>query len=1049
VAEGTSRRIRMPFSAAPGPLHSRAAYAGGVVFNKILRAGEGKIVRRLTKIADAVEALEPDVTDLTDAELRAKTDEFKARYGDGETLDHLLPEAFAVVREASTRTLGQRHYRVQLMGGAALHLGNIAEMKTGEGKTLTGVLPAYLNALSGDGVHVVTTNDYLAQRDAEWMGRVQRFLGLSIGTIVSGQRPDVRREQYAADITHGTNNEFGFDYLRDNMAQSRNDLVQRGHAFAIVDEVDSILIDEARTPLIISGPAETSAKWYGEFARIAPLMKRDRHYEVEEAKRTISISEEGVEFVEDQLGIENLYEAANTPLISYLNNALKAKELYKKDQQYIVTDGEVLIVDEFTGRVLSGRRYNEGMHQAIEAKERVKIKDENQTLATITLQNYFRLYEKLSGMTGTAQTEAAELSQTYSLGVVPIPTNRPMVRADRADVIYKTEKAKFDSVVEDIAERHEAGQPVLVGTASVEKSELLSRYLVKRGIPHEVLNAKNHAREASIIAMAGRLGAVTVATNMAGRGTDIQLGGNAEFIADEQLRAKGLSPAETPEEYEAAWDDALASAQAQVKAEHDQVTEAGGLYVLGTERHESRRIDNQLRGRSGRQGDPGESRFYLSLGDDLMRRFNGPMLESMMTTLRVPDDQPIESKMVSRAILSAQTQVEQQNHEVRKDVLKYDEVLNRQRTVIYDERRKVLDGEDLHLQVQTMVDDVVIAYVSGATETGYAEDWDLEQLWAGLKALYPVGLDRQELLDRVADGDQAALTADVLKEELLADVHAAYAAREESLGSEVMRELERRVLLTVLDRKWREHLYEMDYLRAGIHLRAMANRDPVVEYQREGYDMFNAMLDGIKEESLGFLFNLEVKTKEQQAAEAAQKQAAAEGEALARAQAGTERVLARQAAAQAAAAAAAPVAPAAEPTAPAAPAAADGNGAAPAPAAAPTSDGNGSGTTSSARRTRKPAPVAAAAPATAAPAPAGTAAAEPADVPEPEIKGLEAPDQGELTYSAPSLDTSAKESGRAKAAKTATVTGTKETPRNAPCPCGSGKKYKQCHGVAG
>ncbi|GAA4745238.1 preprotein translocase subunit SecA [Modestobacter marinus] len=1048
------------------------------MFNKILRAGEGKIVRRLTKITDAVEALEPDVTDLTDAELRAKTDEFKARYGDGESLGHLLPEAFAVVREASTRTLGQRHYRVQLMGGAALHLGNIAEMKTGEGKTLTGVLPAYLNALSGDGVHVVTTNDYLAQRDAEWMGRVQRFLGLTVGTIVSGQKPDVRRQQYAADITHGTNNEFGFDYLRDNMAWSKGDLVQRGHAFAIVDEVDSILIDEARTPLIISGPAETSAKWYGEFARIAPLMKRDRHYEVEEAKRTIAITEEGVEFVEDQLGIENLYEAANTPLISYLNNALKAKELYKKDQQYIVTDGEVLIVDEFTGRVLSGRRYNEGMHQAIEAKERVKIKDENQTLATITLQNYFRLYEKLSGMTGTAQTEAAELSQTYSLGVVPIPTNRPMVRADRADVIYKTEKAKFDSVVEDIAERHEAGQPVLVGTASVEKSELLAKYLLKRGIPHEVLNAKNHAREASIIAMAGRLGAVTVATNMAGRGTDIQLGGNAEFIADEQLRARGLSPAETPEEYEAAWDEALASAKAQVKTEHDQVTEAGGLYVLGTERHESRRIDNQLRGRSGRQGDPGESRFYLSLGDDLMRRFNGPMLESMMTTLRVPDDQPIESKMVSRAILSAQTQVEQQNHEVRKDVLKYDEVLNRQRTVIYDERRKVLDGEDLHVQVQTMVDDVVVAYVSGATETGYAEDWDLEQLWAGLKALYPVGLDRQELLDRVADGDQAALTADVLRDELLADVHAAYATREEALGSEVMRELERRVLLTVLDRKWREHLYEMDYLRAGIHLRAMANRDPVVEYQREGYDMFNAMLDGIKEESLGFLFNLEVKTKEQQAAEAAQKQAAAEAEALARAQAGTERVLARQAAARAAAAPAEPwapaepTAPAAEPTAPAGepaaqpaapaaesaapvaaepaaptvPAGVDGDGAAPAPA--PTSNGNGT-TTSSARRTRKPAPAAAAAPQVAAPEPDTAEPVATGTGPELQVKGLEAPDQTELSYSAPSLDTSPKEAGRAKAAKTATVTGTKETPRNAPCPCGSGRKYKQCHGVAG
>jgi preprotein translocase subunit SecA len=997
-----------------------------VVFNKLLRAGEGKIVRRLSKIADAVESLADDYTDLTDAELRAKTDEFKERYADGETLDQLLPEAFAVVREASTRTVGQRHYRVQIMGGAALHLGNIAEMKTGEGKTLTGVMPAYLNALSGNGVHVVTTNDYLAQRDAEWTGRIQRFLGLSVGTIISGQQPAVRREQYAADITHGTNNEFGFDYLRDNMAWSKGDLVQRGHAFAIVDEVDSILIDEARTPLIISGPAETSARWYGEFARIAPLLKRDRHYEVEESKRTVAITEEGVEFVEDQLGIDNLYEAVNTPLIGYLNNALKAKELFKKDQQYIVSNGEVLIVDEFTGRVLAGRRYNEGMHQAIEAKEKVQIKDENQTLATITLQNYFRLYTKLSGMTGTASTEAAELNQTYKLGVVPIPTNRPMIREDRADVIYKTEEAKFGAVVEDIAERHEAGQPVLVGTASVEKSEVLSKYLLKRGIPHEVLNAKNHAREASIIAMAGRLAGVTVATNMAGRGTDIQLGGNAEFIAEESLRAQGLSPSETPDEYEAAWEGAVAAAKEQVKAEHDQVTEAGGLYVLGTERHESRRIDNQLRGRSGRQGDPGESRFYLSLGDDLMRRFNGPMLESMMTTLRVPDDQPIESKMVSRAIRSAQTQVEGQNFEIRKDVLKYDEVLNRQRTVIYDERRKVLDGEDLHVQVKSMVDDVVTAYVNGATETGYAEDWDLDKLWTGLKALYPVGLDQQDMLDRVADGDQSALTADVLRDELLADVQTAYEAREETLGSEVMRELERRVLLSVLDRKWREHLYEMDYLRAGIHLRAMANRDPVVEYQREGFDMFNAMLDGIKEESVGFLFNLEVKTKEQQEAEAAEKQAQAEAEALARAQAGTQAVLARQAAAQAAEAAT--VAAAATPEAPAV-----------------ASNGNGTGTTAgSARRTRKATPAAATAATETAPAPSGTGTG-----PELAVKGLEAPKPAALSYSAPSLDASAKDSGPAKAAKTATVTGTKETARNAPCPCGSGKKFKFCHGAAG
>jgi preprotein translocase subunit SecA len=977
-----------------------AAYAGGVVFQRLLRAGEGKIVRRLSRIADAVESLADDVSPLSDAELRAKTDEFKARYADGESLDALLPEAFAVVREASARTLGQRPFRVQVMGGAALHLGNIAEMKTGEGKTLTGVMPAYLNALAGDGVHMVTVNDYLAKRDAEWMGRVHRFLGLTVGTILSGEPPAQRRESYAADITYGTNNEFGFDYLRDNMAWSKADLVQRGHHYAIVDEVDSILIDEARTPLIISGPAETSAKWYGEFARLMPLMKKDVHYEVEEAKRTVAVTEEGVEFVEDQLGIDNLYEAANTPLIGYLNNALKAKELFHRDQQYIVSNGEVLIVDEFTGRVLAGRRYNEGMHQAIEAKEKVQIKDENQTLATITLQNYFRLYEKLSGMTGTAQTEAAELHQTYKLGVVPIPTNRPMVREDRSDVIYKTEKAKFEAVVDDIAERHDAGQPVLVGTASVEKSEVLSKFLLRRGIRHEVLNAKNHAREAQIVAAAGQLSSVTVATNMAGRGTDIQLGGNPEFIADEALRARGLSPSETPDEYEAAWDDALAAAKAQVKAEHEQVVEAGGLYVLGTERHESRRIDNQLRGRSGRQGDPGESRFYLSLGDDLMRRFNGPMLESMMNTLRVPDDQPIESKMVSRAILSAQTQVEQQNFEVRKDVLKYDEVLNRQRTVIYDERRKVLEGADLHEQVAAMVDDVVGAYVDGATETGYAEDWDLDQLWTGLKALYPVGLDRAELIDRVAEGDQSGLSPEVLRSELLDDVHRAYADREARLGSEVMRELERRVLLSVLDRKWREHLYEMDYLRAGIHLRAMANRDPVVEYQREGFDMFRAMLDGIKEESVGFLFNLEVKTKEEEAAEAKAKQDEAEAAALAAAKEGTARVLARQAAAA----------------------------------------GNGGGASAAARRSTAPSAVAAA---PVAPKPSGTG-------PQLAVKGLDEPRRAaeQLQYSAPTLDSSAKDGGSAKAAKTATVTGSKEPARNAPCPCGSGKKYKFCHGAA-
>src|SRR5690348_12337405 len=592
-----------------------------VVLAKVLRAGEGKIVRRLSMIADHIDTLEEDYVGLTDAELRGLTDVFRERYGDGETLDDLLPEAFAVVREAARRTLGQFHYKVQLMGGAAMHLGNIAEMKTGEGKTLVSTLPAYLNALAGEGVHVVTTNDYLAGRDADWMGRVHRFLGLTVGKILNELPPEKRRAAYACDITYGTNNEFGFDYLRDNMAWSLDDLVQREHNYAIVDEVDSILIDEARTPLIISGPAEENQRWYLEFARLSPRMKKDVHYEVEEGKRTVAVTEEGVAFVEDQLGIDNLYEAANTPLVGYLNNSLKAKELYKRDRDYIVNNGEILIVDEFTGRVLHGRRYNEGMHQAIEAKEGVQIQQENQTLATITLQNYFRLYTKLSGMTGTAQTEAAELHQIYKLGVVPIPTNRPMIREDVTDLIYKNEDVKFAAVVDDIAERHGKGQPVLVGTASVAKSEVLSNLLVRRGIPHEVLNAKQHEREAAIVAMAGRKGAVTVATNMAGRGTDIMLGGNPEFMAVATLKQQGLDPEETPEEYEAAWDEALAKAEAAVQTEHDEVSGLGGLYVLGTERHESRRIDNQLRGRSGRQGDPGESRFYLSLQDDLMRLF--------------------------------------------------------------------------------------------------------------------------------------------------------------------------------------------------------------------------------------------------------------------------------------------------------------------------------------------------------------------------------------------------------------------------------------------
>ena len=827
------------------------------LFNRILRAGEGKILKQLALMTEHVNRLEDDMAALSDAELRALTDEFRARLGDGETLDDLLPEAFAAVREAATRTLGQRHYDVQIMGGGAMHLGNIAEMRTGEGKTLVSTLPAYLNALAGDGVHVVTVNDYLARRDAEWMGRIHRFLGLSVGVILAQMPPATRREQYAADITYGTNNEFGFDDLRDNMAMTKADLVQRGHHFAIVDEVDSILIDEARTPLIISGPADQPTKWYTEFARLATRMQREVHYEVDEKKRTVGVLEPGISVVEDHLGISNLYESANTPLIQFLNNSLKAKELYRRDKEYIVMDGEVLIVDEHTGRVLGGRRYSEGMHQAIEAKEGVEIKQENQTLATITLQNFFRLYDKLAGMTGTAMTEASELDKIYSLGVVPIPTNRPMVRADQSDFIYRTTDAKFDAAIDDIVERHHKGQPVLVGTASVETSEQVSALLSGKGIAHEVLNAKQHAREAAIVAQAGRRGAVTVATNMAGRGTDIMLGGNPEALAADDLRARGLDPLEDPDGYEAAWSPALERFRAQVAAEHEEVVGLGGLYVLGTERHESRRIDNQLRGRSGRQGDPGESRFYISLQDELMRRFGGALgLMDRALGYSGDDSVPLESKAVSRTIERAQSQAEAQYFEIRKDVLKYDDVLNAQREVIYAERRRVLEGEDLHEQVRHMIDDVVADYVRAATSEGYPESWDLDELWVSLRTLYPVGPTVADI--ETEAGGREGLSADFLVSHLVADAQEAYDRREAELTPPVTRELERRVVLTVLDRRWREHLYEMDYLREGIGLRAMAQRNPLVEYQREGYDMFAAMMDGIKEESVGLLFNLEV-----------------------------------------------------------------------------------------------------------------------------------------------------------------------------------------------
>ncbi|GAA1108395.1 preprotein translocase subunit SecA [Kribbella jejuensis] len=978
------------------------------VVDKVLRIGEGKILRQLQGIAKMVNSIEDDFVNMTDEELRGQTAEFKERHKNGESLDQLLPEAFAVVREAAKRTLHQRHYDVQIMGGAALHLGNIAEMKTGEGKTLVGTLPTYLNALSGKGVHVVTVNDYLAKYQAEWMGRVYHFLGLDYGVILPEMSPAERRIAYAKDITYGTNNEFGFDYLRDNMAQSIEDCVQREHNYAIVDEVDSILIDEARTPLIISGPAEDSQRWYVEMARIANTLKawtladeaelkrknprvtdleidetkrRVADYDVDEKKRTVAILERGIEKVEDRLGIDNLYESANTPLISYLNNALKAKDLFHRDKDYVVVDGgEVLIVDEHTGRTLHGRRYNEGLHQAIEAKEGVEIKEEYQTLATITLQNYFRLYDKLAGMTGTAMTEANEFSKVYKLGVVPIPTNKPMIRVEERDLIYRTEDAKFDAVVKDIVEVHKTGQPILVGTTSVEKSERLSRMLLKENIKHEVLNAKQHAREAAIVAEAGRKGAVTVATNMAGRGTDIILGGNPEFLADKELRARGIDPAEDIEQYEAEYPAMLERFEKQVKEEQAEVRELGGLYVLGTERHESRRIDNQLRGRAGRQGDPGKSRFYLSLEDDLMRLFKREMVDWAMSRNN-DDTQPLENKVVTKAIASAQGQVEAQNFETRKNILKYDDVMNRQRHVVYDERRRVLEGADLREQVLDMLEETVTGYVQGATADGFAEDWDLDALFTAMKTLYKSELTEEQLIEE-AGGEKAGLTQDFLVERFLEEATAAYEAREELLGEEAMRELERRVVLSVLDRKWREHLYEMDYLREGIGLRAMAQRDPLVEYQREGYDMFASMMESIKEESVGFIFNVEVDVEAMRAEmELASEAALADEENLTGRR--IEDILT-------------PGAPVAE-------------------------------FARSADDEERPQDT-------------------PRQAPRMRAKGLtNEPRAQRLTYSAPTIDgddevamhQDAVEEGNLEYAG---------TPRNAACPCGSGKKYKRCHG---
>lgn len=843
------------------------------ILEKALRMGEGAQLRKLKAVADKVNDLEEEISALTDAELKAQTAKFKARYADGESLDDLMPEAFATVREAAKRVLGQRHFDVQLMGGAALHWGNIAEMRTGEGKTLVATLPSYLNAIAGKGVHVVTVNDYLANYQSELMGRVFRALDMKVGCILTDQSPAERRKQYNADITYGTNNEFGFDYLRDNMAWNKSDLVQREHYFAIVDEVDSILIDEARTPLIISGPAEGDVtRWYREFAKLVLRLNRDEDYEVDEKKKVIGILDSGISKIEDFLGIDNLYEPANTALIGYLNNAIRAKELFVRDKDYVVQGGEVLIVDEHTGRMLHGRRYNEGLHQAIEAKEGVEVQAENQTFATITLQNYFRMYDKLAGMTGTAETEAAEFMNTYKLGVIPIPTNRPMIRKDQDDLIFRTQKEKLVAIVRDVAERHEKGQPVLLGTSSVESSELVSTLLDQVKIPHRVLNAKHNEAEAAVVAVAGRKGAVTVATNMAGRGTDIMLGGNVEFLADAKLKAQGYSPEDTPEEYERLWPEALEAMRQQAKDEHEEVKELGGLYVLGTERHESRRIDNQLRGRSGRQGDPGESRFYLSLEDQLMRLFNTQLVARVMAA-GYPEGEPIESRSVSNGVRTAQKSVESRNFETRKNVLKYDDVMNKQRTVVYEERQAVLKGADISDDVKRFIRDTIESYVAEATKgVDNPAKWNLKELWTALSSIVDIEFDEEELIKNIGKlkGDKARTK---LTDEITEQVVAVYEANEKLVGAEAMRQIERRVVLAVMDRKWREHLYEMDYLKDGIGLRGMGQRDPLVEYQREGYQMYNSVVESIKEEVVQLLFNIDLEQIAREAEEAEEAQA--------------------------------------------------------------------------------------------------------------------------------------------------------------------------------
>jgi preprotein translocase subunit SecA len=964
------------------------------LLDKILKAGDGKRLKAVQAMVAPINALEPEMQKLSDAELQAKTAEFRDRLDNGATLDDLLPEAFAVVRQAASRVIGQRHYDVQLMGGTALHWGSVAEMRTGEGKTLVSTLPVYLNALSGKGVHAVTVNDYLASRDAEWMGQIHRWLGLTVGLVVPGNTDSTyKREQYAADITYGTNNEVGFDYLRDNMARSLDKMTQRGHNFAIVDEIDSILIDEARTPLIISGKVRGAADLYNQFARVAAQLKRDVDYEVDEEKKLVAITDDGISSVENILDVQNLYDGIQGDLIHQLNAALRAKELFHRDKDYLVADNEVKIVDEFTGRVLDGRRWSDGLHQAVEAKEGVNIKDEQQTMATVTLQNYFRLYGKLAGMTGTALADAAELETTYGLQVVQIPTNKPVVRADEPDLIYKTEDAKFGAVVDDLQERVEQGQPVLVGTASVEKSEKLGKLLVDRGVEHEVLNAKQHFREADVVAQAGQPGAVTVATNMAGRGVDIVLGGNPEKLAERDTRAEGYEfESDEGQEY---YQKRLDYWTSICEKSGDEVRAAGGLYVLATERHESRRIDDQLRGRSGRQGDPGESRFYLSLEDDLMRIFATGAMNWVMDRA-LPEDVPIESKMVTKSVERAQSTVEQRNAEARKNVLKYDEVFNQQRMVIYGRRQQLLERGDLREETIEAIADVAHHLVQTHCVEELDDTWDLESLHAELKSFWPSELEIDDLAE--------PSSTDGLRDLIEAEGIARYEAREEELGEKIMRQIERQIMLQLIDQRWRDHLAEMDHLRDGISLRAMGQRDPLTEWQREGYDLFSDMMAALAVDYVRYLMHVEVT-----APAAANTQLAAGDDGTA------------------------------------------GDG----PAADAATPASGTGNGVAAKATAKN-------PATATVAGADEAGVEEAGADTGSSTGDVAIGSGssgrlaagptvsdaELSATKQGVDEPAPNAASSRRGpKTPVVKDEWEkTPRNAPCPCGSGKKFKQCHG---